>query len=363
MMKAYHTSKNCILVYIIDIRGSSSSSLYKERTMSTKDYSKVFNVPRPYGRHLLEELDDTVREHCPNNLPLFMDADYFVYRIAFSLQERRYMLVEDEDVIYDTTSKRELATAMAEKPHLTMEDVEIVDTVCDPSFIPEKCANIVEDMCLTAMSHNYTIVLGNDKPTFRDEMSVFVPYKEGRSERPTLYQEVRDHFINNMGAKQAKGIEADDAVGQVGWNNIGKVIICSVDKDLLTIPGWHLNPCRLDDGVYWVSPKQSCFEFYKSLLTGDATDNIKGLQGKKGVQAGIGAKNKIVKQLEQCTTELAMLNICAETYRTHPILDTMEWYQGVDWKDALVVNANLLFLRSNPYKCKWGLLCGDSSPD
>jgi hypothetical protein len=54
-------------------------------------------------------------------------------------------------------------------------------------------------------------------------------------------------------------------------------IICSIDKDLRTIPGKHYN---LDSGVVdEVTRHDAWHNFWSQVLTGDSTDNIEGLKG------------------------------------------------------------------------------------
>lgn len=86
-----------------------------------------------------------------------------------------------------------------------------------------------------------------------------------------------------------EGDEADDALGiaqcQAGCGE--DTIICSIDKDLDGIPGWHYNfsKNRKADGTYIVSEVNANRFFYKQILSGDSTDNIPGMFRKLGKKA------------------------------------------------------------------------------
>jgi len=74
------------------------------------------------------------------------------------------------------------------------------------------------------------------------------------------------------GAVVSEGEEADDLLG---INQTHETIICSIDKDLLMVSGRHYNFVKREHSE--VSNKEGRWNFYKQLLTGDATDNIPGL--------------------------------------------------------------------------------------
>lgn len=68
------------------------------------------------------------------------------------------------------------------------------------------------------------------------------------------------------------GQEADDEMGIAQEEH---TIICSIDKDLLMIPGRHYNFVK--EKHTYITPEEGLRNFYRQLLTGDATDNIPGL--------------------------------------------------------------------------------------
>jgi 5'-3' exonuclease len=104
--------------------------------------------------------------------------------------------------------------------------------------------------------------------------------------------------------------------------------ICSIDKDLDQIPGWHLNFVK--ELKYEVTPQEGLRKFYHQLLTGDlACDNIPGLKG-------IGPK-KADKALDGCLTEEDMFNACKKMYQL---------YYPDSWEKVMLRNGQLLKIRT-----------------
>ena len=90
-------------------------------------------------------------------------------------------------------------------------------------------------------------------------------------------------------------------------------IIAHLDKDINLIPGKHYNweLTRLGKVVrearhYTITDEEALRNFYTQLLTGDVTDNIKGVPG-------IGPK-KAEKLLQCSVTEEQMFHICRDAY-------------------------------------------------
>lgn len=77
-------------------------------------------------------------------------------------------------------------------------------------------------------------------------------------------------------------IEADDVLSLLRGID-GKVIFCSPDKDLKQIPGTHYNYAK--DIWTEVSTEEAEYTFWTSMVTGDTTDNIKGIKKQGPVAA------------------------------------------------------------------------------
>ena len=114
-----------------------------------------------------------------------------------------------------------------------------------------------------------------------------------------------------------------------GWD---MSIICSVDKDLNQIPGWHYNFVKKEK--YFVDEEQAIRTFYTQLLVGDNTDNIQGVKG-------IGPA-KAAKILSECKNEKEMYEACVKTYNNQELLNEMAQLiyirrvEGEEWRPPSV---------------------------
>ena len=213
-----------------------------------------------------------------------------------------------------------------------MKDLDTGDLLAWPivrKFVDERIELIQE-----AVEATSSVLYLTDSPSnFRNKVATILPYKGHRtSEKPPHWQEIRDHLVDNYDATVCYGIEADDAVGiaqskafwpfahwcvgmsdeellawQQDFNT--NTIICSRDKDLHMIPGWHYSwPCgNQKENKWFVSETDGIRFFYKQLLTGDSTDNILGLYR-------IGEKASCVKALDDMTEELDMYKSVLKEY-------------------------------------------------
>lgn len=101
--------------------------------------------------------------------------------------------------------------------------------------------------------------------------------------RPLLYQALRQYLRENHKVFQKRGIEGDDTIGilataDLEWLPVDRVI-CSVDKDLDNVPGWHFNWRKPEKGVYYVTEREADRNFMMQTLMGDATDGYPGIPG------------------------------------------------------------------------------------
>lgn len=134
----------------------------------------------------------------------------------------------------------------------------------------------------TTGSSNYYVYL-TGKDNFR---KVIDPeYKANRKDKepPKYLQQARDYLTYKWNAIVVQGCEADDAMGIEQCQNPNKTVICSLDKDMLMIPGEHYNWHK--DIFQVVTQLEGLRHFYKQLLIGDSSDNVKGIHGVGPVKA------------------------------------------------------------------------------
>lgn len=158
---------------------------------------------------------------------------------------------------------------------------------------------------------------------FRNE--IYPEYKANRKDMvdPRWRSACKEYLVREWDAEVTDGYEADDALGinqdkQGHWelgehSPLHNTIICTIDKDLDMIPGMHYSWPIVRKGevvregrIYEVSEIEGLRSFYRSILVGDRTDNIFGVDG-------IG-KVKAAKEIDHLETEEEMFERVAELY-------------------------------------------------
>lgn len=175
------------------------------------------------------------------------------------------------------------------------------------------------------------------KGNFRDELATITTYKgtRDRESRPFHWGSVYWYLARTRDCEIIHGMEADDAVSIAQYANDGSTIICSRDKDLLMVPGWHYTwPAGRQEErePFFVTEIDGLRNFYKQLLTGDRSDNILGLHG-------VGPKARSVGRLQELSTEEELFASVAEEYRMR---------FGNYWAMFMVENGRLLWMKRTP---------------
>jgi DNA polymerase-1 len=238
-----------------------------------------------------------VPKHIGHKQRALIDADILVYRIGFTTQE------ESEPIA---------ASRMDQSINEMLDAIEADDYTC--------------------------YLTSTDKSNFR--FSLFPEYKANRVQpKPKHYLFLREYLLNDYQATLVEGQEADDQIGIVSTKLGDESIICTIDKDLDQIPGWHYN--FVQGRMYNISEIEALRCFYDQCLVGDTSDNIKGCPG-------IG-KVKSMRRLEGCQSEKEMLESVCRAYATA--------YQENEWAEALLLAGRLLWIRREPdqkWTTSWG---------
>lgn len=155
-------------------------------------------------------------------------------------------------------------------------------------------------------------------------------YKANRAVKPDpkWREALRLHLIKEWGAYECVDFEADDMCG-VEQKQDGSTIVCGIDKDLLQIPGLHyqwplirkgeiIRPALFHD----IDVETGWRNLFTQALTGDVSDNIKGVYG-------IGPK-KAEKILADCHTEDEMYNCVYNVYEESDYSDDIEFDRNLD---------------------------------
>ena len=123
--------------------------------------------------------------------------------------------------------------------------------------------------------------------------------------------------------------EADDGMGTNQTHYKDDSIICSLDKDLLQIPGHHFNFVK--NKFTYVTPEEGVLTFYKQILTGDTTDNIFGIRG-IGPKEAAKALDHLIDEGEE-----AMFPLVRDMYK---------YAFGEEADDLLLMNGICLKIRT-----------------
>lgn len=111
--------------------------------------------------------------------------------------------------------------------------------------------------------------------------NIYPEYKANRkySDKPKHFDAIKEYLITKYNCNYNHNLEADDLV-VIYKNQLvdHECIIISPDKDILMLEGKHYNP-RINTWVY-TNKQEANKHFWKSMITGDSVDNIKGLPGK-----------------------------------------------------------------------------------
>lgn len=123
------------------------------------------------------------------------------------------------------------------------------------------------------------LAFGGSQPYFRH--GLLPTYKGGRPGRkPLCYAALRERCSTEYPVRQYAAIEADDCLGILSTkpdaNDGGRrTIICSQDKDMLTVPGF----LHREGELVHITPHQAQYHHFYQTLVGDHVDNYPGCPG------------------------------------------------------------------------------------
>lgn len=241
-----------------------------------------------------------------------VDGDWALFRGCFSCEKSVYTLIRDGNVPIKFESKAEL------NKYVDQEGLKEYEIRKEADLQPFEYAagtiksmlNLVKERLNADTLNIYLTGNGN----FRYKVAKTAPYKGNRikSQRPHWYEEAKEYMVKYWNAQVVDGMEADDALG---INQTDASILVSPDKDLDQIPGWHYNPVK--ENKYNVDEFTAYYNFCVQMLVGDASDNIKGLDGIGPVRAasildGITGKESL---------RLQVLDAYLDAYKTEQGLE------------------------------------------
>lgn len=154
--------------------------------------------------------------------------------------------------------------------------------------------NFISDLLERTKATHYIGLLKN--PTEIEFRRIMFPsYKANRPPTPEWLSNRRPIILEHLTTKwqfvhTERGFEVDDAIASIQYqmyyqhpiiiDGIGIVpipIVCSVDKDMKQISGWNYNPKTKE--LVFIGGDEAERNLLTQILTGDVTDNIKGVPG------------------------------------------------------------------------------------
>lgn len=215
-------------------------------------------------------------------------------------------------------------------------------------YAEELLVNRIEEICEAVGATEPPVVFFTGKGNFRYEKAKKKPYKGNRKDvvKPWHFENIRCYLEAHYQCITAEDCEADDELAMAQGED---TVICTRDKDLRMVPGWHYGwECGFQPEFHlqWVDElgelrptykgEEEKFKdlkgtglrwFYAQLLIGDSTDNIPGCPK-------IGPK-KAYEALKECETEWELFKACHVLY--------FKTYEE-NWKEELLEQAHLLWM-------------------
>lgn len=188
---------------------------------------------------------------------LIVDADLLIYSACTAVETS----VEWSPGVWSTA-----ASVPEARGHFDAELRGIVDKIKEHTPVHE----------VVLAASNY------DTVAFR---KVWYPtYKANRlgTRKPTAFMGLRAGLQDDYEWREQPGLEGDDVIGilmtdpryRPGWRKIG----ASIDKDMLTIPGVHVNWKR-SYKPFGVTSQEALYVHMFQTLTGDSVDGYSGCPG------------------------------------------------------------------------------------
>ena len=157
-------------------------------------------------------------------------------------------------------------------------------------FDPARAKEYVNHMMNEWTKHlkpNVTLMCFSDPSRKYYRHDIFPEYKANRGgmERPSALTFTYNYLSEKYRVVQKAGLEADDLLGILGTQpDIDNPIVVSIDKDIMTLPCKVFNPDKMRRAMR-INPNVADLAVFKQAMTGDSSDNYKGIPGIGTVKA------------------------------------------------------------------------------
>jgi len=182
----------------------------------------------------------------------------------------------------------------------------------------------ISNICAIVEATEPPVLYLTGKGNFRFDIAKRQPYKARLGNKPYHYANLKAYIKGMYDYRESNGMEADDLMAIEQTSSLETTIICSRDKDLKAVPGWHygwelgnqpqFGPMLVDTvGKIWLNDKRKIVGygaafFYSQCLTGDDVDSIPGLGGRTG-------SVKAFKILDGATSDRELFERVSGAYR------------------------------------------------
>jgi hypothetical protein len=231
-------------------------------------------------------------------------------------------------------------------------------------FIHSQVKKLIDKCLIMTDADDYRLAF-TGAGNFRFEIAKEQQYKGNRDNvtKPYHWGTVHEYILEQHGRRVVTciGYEADDYLAFHRTTEDDKeYFICTRDKDLDTVPGWHYRwACGVkqpERPPYYITDYEAFHFFLLQCLMGDNTDHIPGCGRKEEVmwggelqmrRKGVGPK-AAENLLDEANNIGEEFEIVTEAYK--------ERFEGEDYMEIFLENARLLYMgqrMDNLFEWSW----------
>lgn len=218
---------------------------------------------------------------------------------------------EDKVVLIDADSLMYFSSYGSEEEQI-LSETKLSEKIYDILNIIEKSYNVERYFIFVKGSNNF-------------RYKIYSAYKGKRPPKHPIIDVLNKYLVDNFGAIEAHNAESDDYV--YSYSQLpelkGKSIICSVDKDMLQIPGIHYDYQK--NKYHIIDEETGLYNLAIQMIMGDQADGIPGLRGygpkkaekiiKKGMTPFQYTKVILNEYQKNCATSQEAKDLCRLYYK------------------------------------------------
>lgn len=162
-------------------------------------------------------------------------------------------------------------------------------------YVAELLEMRINNICAITQATSPPILYLTGNTNFRNNIATRKPYKERAGVKPYHFKNLTAYMKAVYDVRMQEGLEADDLMAIEQTKRPLETIICTRDKDLRQVPGWHygwelgnqpqFGPLLVESpGLISLSADRKSIKgygdlfFYAQCLTGDPVDTVPGLE-------------------------------------------------------------------------------------